>query len=84
MKSALSSRHPELSSPSDIKQSLTENKQQLKGCQTSNVTELKRTLLIVQATCESNCYRCTGLSLSKLNLVFQQMKIHSIYFLYHL
>lgn len=39
-----SSRHPELSSASNIKQ--TKDKQQLKACQTSNATDLKRTLFI--------------------------------------
>ena len=42
-----------------------------KGSQTIDVSELKRTLFIEQATCEANCYRYTGLSRQKLNLVFQ-------------
>lgn len=42
-----------------------------RGCQTNDVRELKRKLFIEQATCEANCYRYTGLSREKLNLVFQ-------------
>jgi hypothetical protein len=42
-----------------------------KGCQTNDIRDLKRNLFIEQATCEANCYRYTGLSREKLNLVFQ-------------
>ncbi|XP_046844577.1 uncharacterized protein LOC124438460 [Xenia sp. Carnegie-2017] len=42
-------------------------------CQ-GNVKTLKRNLFIEQAICQKNCYRYTGLSLEKLNLVFSLIK----------
>lgn len=43
-------------------------------CQTSNVTELKRNMFIVQATREENCYRYTGLPKEKLDLISNTVK----------
>ena len=43
-------------------------------CQGSSIDELKRNLFIEQATNSDNCYRYTGLSLPKLNLVFHHIK----------
>jgi len=45
-----------------------------RDCQGSSIEELKRNLFIEQATKKKNCYRYTGLSLPKLNLVFELVK----------
>lgn len=43
-------------------------------CQTSGIHELKRNLFIEQATRKENCYRYTGLSREKLDLIFDFVK----------
>jgi hypothetical protein len=45
-----------------------------KDCQTNDLRDLKRTLFIEQATCKANCYRYTGLSREKMDLVFEFVK----------